>query len=272
MQLPPKQKVTAGMASLALIAGVAFVGVSRMRPDAPLRVQALSEPAATNAEPAATDKIVVDVAGEVVHRGVVTLKTGARVDDAIKAAGGLKTDADANALNLATKLHDGDQVMVPTKGLTASTLGTAPIGPLAVEPLPTAHHKPRKAASTPPSPIRHSAPPEESMAELTAELDKRAAETKPTPPPSDPQEWLLKPTSTSTPSGRTSKKAPPRMVSLNTCGEADLESLPGVGPATAKKILDYRREVGRFNSVDQLLLVRGIGPAKLEKIRPFVTL
>jgi competence protein ComEA len=61
--------------------------------------------------------------------------------------------------------------------------------------------------------------------------------------------------------------APAAPVDLNQAGEQELESLPGVGPATAQAILDYRRQHGPFKSVDDLLDVRGIGPAKLAAMR-----
>ena len=61
-------------------------------------------------------------------------------------------------------------------------------------------------------------------------------------------------------------------VDLNTATEADLDALPGIGPTTAKAIVDERsRRGGRFSSVDDLLQVRGIGPAKLDQLRPLVT-
>lgn len=56
-------------------------------------------------------------------------------------------------------------------------------------------------------------------------------------------------------------------VDLNTADEAALETLAGVGPATAKAILAWRDEHGRFESVDDLLDVTGIGEKKLEKLR-----
>ena len=59
-------------------------------------------------------------------------------------------------------------------------------------------------------------------------------------------------------------------VDLNSATAADLEALPGVGPATAAAILDERERRGRFGSVDDLLDVRGIGPAKLEQLRELV--
>lgn len=60
-------------------------------------------------------------------------------------------------------------------------------------------------------------------------------------------------------------------VDLNRATAVELDALPGVGPATAAAILAHRDEVGRFTSVEQLLDVRGIGEAKLEQLRPLVT-
>jgi competence protein ComEA len=64
--------------------------------------------------------------------------------------------------------------------------------------------------------------------------------------------------------------APPGPVDLNTATAAQLDTLPGVGPATAAAIITYRSRHGRFKSVTELLEVPGIGPAKLEAIRPLV--
>ncbi|MCB1018057.1 MAG: helix-hairpin-helix domain-containing protein [Acidimicrobiales bacterium] len=59
-------------------------------------------------------------------------------------------------------------------------------------------------------------------------------------------------------------------VNLNTATLEQLDTLPGVGPATAQAILDHRAEHGPFTSVDQLLDVRGIGDAKLAELRDLV--
>jgi competence protein ComEA len=61
-------------------------------------------------------------------------------------------------------------------------------------------------------------------------------------------------------------------VHLNSATLADLDTLPGVGPATAQKILDYRTEHGAFSSVDELDAVPGIGPKRLEELRKLVAL
>ncbi len=63
----------------------------------------------------------------------------------------------------------------------------------------------------------------------------------------------------------------PAPVDLNAATPEQLDALPGVGPATAAAIVAHRQEIGRYASVDELLDVRGIGPAKLEAIRALVT-
>lgn len=59
-------------------------------------------------------------------------------------------------------------------------------------------------------------------------------------------------------------------LDLNRAGAAELETLPGVGPATAARIMAVRAERGGFRLVDELLEVPGIGPATLERLRPLV--
>ena len=61
-------------------------------------------------------------------------------------------------------------------------------------------------------------------------------------------------------------------VDLNRATAAELDALPGIGPATAQAIVDHRESNGPFASIDDLEQVRGIGPAKLATIRPLVTL
>ncbi len=62
------------------------------------------------------------------------------------------------------------------------------------------------------------------------------------------------------------------LVNINTASQSELEELPGVGPVTARSILDFRAENGAFTSVDELLEVSGIGDATLAELAPFVTL
>ncbi|MEX0768654.1 MAG: helix-hairpin-helix domain-containing protein [Microthrixaceae bacterium] len=61
-------------------------------------------------------------------------------------------------------------------------------------------------------------------------------------------------------------------INLNTATIEQLDSLPGVGPATAQAILSFREKAGKFDSVEALLDVRGIGDAKFEALRELVTI
>lgn len=142
--------------------------------------------------------LVVHVAGAVAQPGVHELEAGARVIDAVDAAGGLAPQADGARINLAAPVADGERVYVPAVG----------------EPAPPA----LSGAAT------------SSGGEATA---------------SGP-------------------------LDLNTATEAQLDELPGIGPATAAAIVQHRDRIGGFTSVDQLLDVRGIGEAKLEQLRPLV--
>jgi len=59
-------------------------------------------------------------------------------------------------------------------------------------------------------------------------------------------------------------------INLNTATAEQLEAIPGIGPVLAQRIIEYRQTRGRFQSVDELLEVRGIGPKRLESMRPYV--
>jgi competence protein ComEA len=67
------------------------------------------------------------------------------------------------------------------------------------------------------------------------------------------------------------KKPPAHPVNLNTASAAELQQVPGIGPATADKILEMRKSYGAFKSVDDLLAIKGIGAKRLDKMRKYLT-
>ena len=166
--------------------------------------------------------IVVYVSGAVKTPGVYTLAPGSRVDDAVRAAGGLSERAESAGTNLAAQLSDGEHVHVAAAG------ESAPSGALG------------------PSSGSESAGGEKGSG---AKSSGKGAGKKPAP----------------------GQKAGAAKVNVNTAGAEELQTLPGVGPATAKAIVAWREENGRFRSVDDLLDVSGIGKATLAKFRDRVS-
>jgi competence protein ComEA len=155
--------------------------------------------ATVGVDAAAPTSALVHVVGAVRRPGVYRLAAGRRVQDAIRRAGGARPGADLQAINLAAKVADAQQVVVPRRG--AATAAATAAG---------------------------------------------ASGGGPSTPPSGP-------------------------VNLNAATAEQLDTLDGVGPATAQKILEYRQQHGGFRSVDDLAQIAGIGPKKLEALRAQVT-
>jgi competence protein ComEA len=61
------------------------------------------------------------------------------------------------------------------------------------------------------------------------------------------------------------------LVDINTANSELLQTLPGIGPKTAERIIEYRETAGRYKSIDEIQYVKGIGPKRYEKIRALIT-
>lgn len=61
-------------------------------------------------------------------------------------------------------------------------------------------------------------------------------------------------------------------ININTADTGELQKLPGIGPAYSERIVEWRNTNGRFTEVEQLLEIRGIGPVRLEKLKPYIEL
>jgi competence protein ComEA len=145
--------------------------------------------------PAAGGSIVVSVVGRVAKPGLVKLRDGARVADALEATGGPARGVRLGGLNLARRLTDGEQIYVGV----------------------------------------------------------------PTPPNAE------------SPAGASGSGEPGEgPVDLNSASLTSLDTLPGVGPVTAQRIVEWRSAHGRFDSVDQLQDVDGIGPTRFAQLKELV--
>lgn len=98
--------------------------------------------------------------------------------------------------------------------------------------------------------------------------------TMPRPTAAAQQEAIvLAPAARSSPSEEPRQIAAPlrKLINVNTAGQVELELLPGIGPALAKRIIEHRTTKGAFKRVDDLDAVKGIGPKILERLRTQVT-
>jgi len=73
-------------------------------------------------------------------------------------------------------------------------------------------------------------------------------------------------------SAHAQKKHPPaKPVDLNSATATELQQVPGIGPATAKAIIDFREKSGPFQRVEDILAIHGISKQTLERMRPYLT-
>jgi competence protein ComEA len=86
----------------------------------------------------------------------------------------------------------------------------------------------------------------------------------------DGEQIVVSPDAPAGPAAGAAGATPAAVVDLNTATATDLDTLPGVGPVTAARILDWRTAHGRFTTVDQLREVDGIGALTFERLRPHV--
>ncbi|MFH1601469.1 MAG: helix-hairpin-helix domain-containing protein [Candidatus Shapirobacteria bacterium] len=73
------------------------------------------------------------------------------------------------------------------------------------------------------------------------------------------------------PAGGVAGQSTSGLINLNQADLALLETLPGIGPATAQKILDYRKEIGSFSAPEELMSVSGIGPKTYEQLKDLIS-
>ena len=71
--------------------------------------------------------------------------------------------------------------------------------------------------------------------------------------------------------GATVVAATTELIDINTASQSELETLPGIGPTTAQKIIEYRQQNGAFVSIEELINVSGIGPGLYERVKDLIT-
>ncbi len=150
--------------------------------------------------------VIVHIAGAVKNPGIVKLKEGSRIEDAIDAAGGLTEDANISDVNLAYILDDGTKINIPSIN------------------------------------------DEYSQEEIVSDGGGTAIA----------EEF--------------SNDGSNSLININTATETELETLPGIGPTIANKIVEYRKENGNFNTIEDIKNVSGIGESKYASIEELITI
>ncbi len=197
-------------------------------------IEEASEPALRVESGPEDQRVAVAVRGAVRRPGLYELDATQRVYDLIRRAGGAAEDAHLDDLNLAARLIDGSTLFVPRDAHSDVVDGRLIV-----------RGRQSAARLNPPSYLRGSLPDETAPSESAEGPGVSAAQ----PGAESPDEGL---------------------IDLNHAGQSDLETLPGIGPVLAKSIIEFR-EQRPFDQVDDLQLVSGIGPKRLEAIRDLVT-
>jgi len=224
--------------------------------------------------------LVVHIAGRVRRPGVYKLSSGTRVRDAIQKAGGPLPDADIDALNLAAWVEDGTRIEV-TLRKNARPIAAAVAPSTAVAPSIDTRAIAAGIKAEISADISETVATELRKAIAQARAEARALSTASVAARPREGRRKLKAAANVSPQGTPAvsdkpAKAPrgylvKNPINLNTATAEQLQTLPGIGPAMAAKILAYRQEAKGFKTIDDLDNVPGVGEKKLEKLRPLVT-
>ena len=153
----------------------------------------------------------VYITGEIKKPGVYKLSGDARIFQLVDMAGGFTSKADTESINLAENVSDGSHVHIGTKS--------------------KALHQPPRIPGV----------------------------------PADKQTRITNASTVRNPAVKSS------LININTAVASELEKLPGIGPALAQRIIDYRNTHGNFARPEDLINVRGIGQSKLSQLLPLIT-
>lgn len=186
-----KKIIQIGAIVLILIVAIAIYAAGHSEKQEDIEI-AQSNDTKTAETTEVVEEVIIDICGAVNDSKVVTLPAGARVEDAIKAAGGITDEADLSGINRAAVLTDGEKIYIPTAD------------------------------------------------EVERGIELPSAE------------------------GNISTDG---SININEATAEELETLNGIGPVTAEKIIQYRTEYGKFETKEDLMEVNGIGEKTYAQIK-----
>ncbi len=187
-----KKIIQIGLIVLILVVAIAIYAAGHSGEPDDIEVSAGSNDTAVTEQAEEPEEVIIDICGAVNDSKVVTLPAGSRVEDAIKAAGGITDEADLSGINRAAELSDGEKIYIPTAD------------------------------------------------EVERGIELPSAE------------------------GNISADG---SININEATAEELETLNGIGPVTAEKIIQYRTEYGKFENKEDLMEVNGIGEKTYAQIK-----
>lgn len=209
--LTKKQKII-----VIAIAGIVVIGImyfiynkNQAKEDINIENEILVNNVITNENNTNDDIVIIHITGSVKNPGIVKLKEGSRIEDAIESAGGLTENADITKVNLAYVVEDGTKIKIPSA--SEEDIGDEDI------------------------------------------IDSKSGDN-----------IIIE--ENAVPSNNSTQT-----ININKATEKEFETLPGIGPSLASKIIEYRNQNGKFESIEDIKNVNGIGDNKYEKIKDLIT-
>lgn len=176
--------------------------------------------------------IYIHITGEVVNPGVIVAKEGDRIKDVVEQAGGLTSEADTSKVNLAFKVSDGQKIVIPNiKEKNEEDNNVL--------------NKERKTSNS------------TEQNNVYGQNNNKTVKNN---------NYVIEDSGENIVVDGTKAKNEEK-VNINTATQTELETLTGIGPSTASKIIEYRKENGSFKTIEDIKNVKGIGDAKYKKIK-----
>jgi competence protein ComEA len=222
---------------LAAIVGVSLVALGSRALSPAMPDEVVFRPA-----PDQPRYVLVQVSGAVACPGFYWVPDGARAAEAVRQAGGFAGNADVSKVNLVAMLHDGDHVYVPVKEPPPAYMPPEGANPTRVG-VARVRRGTAEASGAQKQTYFHR------TGGAIREEDQRRGENEDVGAPHTQLQSL---------------------INVNTASAAELESLPGVGPVLAQRIIAYRNSNGPFRCVEDLQKVDGIGPKKAANLSRYV--
>ncbi|AEY65308.1 helix-hairpin-helix domain-containing protein [Clostridium sp. BNL1100] len=189
-----------------------------------------AEPSEEQTEEEKVPDIKVYVTGCVNKPGVVIIKKGQIIEDAIKNAGGATKQADLDNINLAYPLNENTMLRIKAKG-TAKAASTGKTG-----------NQPQSVKATGGNPLNSGV--DVIIDSLGADVGEKESNS--------------------------SDESKAKLLNINKASQAELEELPNVGPSTAKAIIEYREQNGGFVKLTDIMKITGIKQKTFDKIKNYI--